>query len=498
MREFSQTLVDFAKGLRPDQNMPRNTGYATELYNSRCGVAGLEVPPLIVYPISGAPAVSWPLPQLLKIKDLTTGGTDLIFISSTNPQYAYKVNSDYSITAICTGSGTTPINLSTPGPYTVADFGWYQLFHKLAMPTNILERYFDADDGAWYWRKYSGGGELPAYASITCICNFRGQLIAGLLSATSGTDGTKGYVVAWSRIGQVNRGKMLRGSGDYIDREDDEYDYKRTSGNYRIGPNSVIHRILPLGNGIMVYCSDRIFYMPAVSSPEVTFGVTPLMEVGIPSTFCAEGNDKEHLFITSNKDVYRIKEGLKFEYLGYREYVGAMTGTLVISCNSNFKDYYISNGSTTYLLSPFGLSKWFQYPTSLVWEDTNKRLIGPIAVAADVTASMATDVFDFGVRGIKIVTALEMGSNGQLMTANVDYKFKVTDTVFTSSAFKTTNDAGAVAPMVGGVEFKMRVKGADYTKFDLDYLNVRYKYIDKRMIRGAYATDAKVLSRTGR
>ena len=498
MREFSQTLSEFTKGLRPDANTPRNSGFATELYNSRCGVAGLEVPPLIVYPISGTPAVSWPLPQLIKIKDITTGGTDLIFLSSTNPQYAYKVNADYSITAICTGSGTDPINLSTPGPYTVADFGWYQLFHKLAMPTNILERYFNSDDGAWYWRKYSGGGELPTYANITCICNFRGRLIAGLLTATSGTDGTKGYAVVWSRIGTVDRSMMLKASGDHIDRDATaDYNYMRTSGNYRIGPNSVIHRILPLGNGVMVYCSDRIFYMKQVVSPEPTFGIVSVAGFGIPSTFAVAGDEDEHCFVDSYKNLWKVQAGQKPKYLGYREFITTL-GTIVMSKNSNLDDYYISDGVKTYLLSPYGLSQWFQYPTSLVWEDANKRLIGPIAVAADVTAYMASDTLDFGTRGIKTIMSMEIGSSGQTPTANVDYKYKVTDSAFTSSAFKTASPAGTVSPIVSGVELRVRVKGADYTKFDLDYVNVRYKYVDKRIVRGAYATDAKVLSRTGR
>ncbi|MDI6785068.1 MAG: hypothetical protein QMD92_00005, partial [bacterium] len=456
--------------------------------------------------------------------------------------------------------------------------------------------------------------------------------------------------------------------------------WRRTSGNYRTGPTSTVHRVLPLGNGVMVYCADKIFYMRAVSSPEPTFGIVPIADFGIPSTWCVEGDDKEHVFISSDKWVWRIRDGEKPERLGYKEYIDAVggvgnytktfsstvlanagnwnagggfdcntivmghgdpgangvtngfvrfpavtipagatitaafvrftaytdksgvtcdlrchfnnvdnavaptnaaegnalalttfvawdsvgawtvdlkyntpslvtilqtiidragwnsgqaimvvikdnassdlahregksnvygpaelhvtytveSGTLVISRNPNFNDYYISNGSTTYLLSSQGLSQWFQYPTSLVWEDANKRLIGPIAASTDLSAYMASDIFDFGVRSIKTVTALEIGSAGQALTANIDYKYKMTEAAFTSSRFKTCNADGTVVPIVSGNEFKFRVKGADYTKFDLDYLTVRYKYVDKRMIRGVYATDAKVLSRPDR
>jgi len=502
MREFVKTLTDFTKGLRPDANMPRNSGFASELYNSRCGVAGLEVPPLIVYPISGAPTISWPLPQLVKVMGLRQGDTGLHFVNfATGNLVVSEVLSDYTLEPVFTKA-------STASRFTVADFGFYQIW------TNgvITIKRAITDSNEYEWSEITING---APLSARCVCNFRGQLIAGIgkdsakLLTESGlgiitedgssivTEGIGGFVI-WSEIGSVNPAVMFDRSYGYIDRKIGVASlpvqpYKRTSGNYRVGPNSIVHRVLPLGNGVMVYCSDKIFYMKAVSTPEPTFGIVPVAAFGIPSTFCAEGDENEHLIVDSSKDLWRIKEGPKAERLGYKEFIGAMSGTIVISKSPNYGDYYISNGSKTYILSPFGLTGWFQYPTSLVWDDANKRLIGPIAVATDVSVYMATDVMDFGVRALKTITTMEIGSTGQIMTANIDYKYKVTDAAFTASRFKTASNFGAVTPIVSGIEFKFRVKGADYTKFDLDYLNVRYKYVDKRMLRGVYAKDAKVL-----
>ena len=691
MREFAQTLSEFTKGLRPDANTPRNSGFATELYNTRCGVAGLEVPPLIIYPISGAPAVSWPLPQLIKIHDLTLTDTGLYFINyAAGALTIKKVAADYSLSTVFTKAS---INTR----FTVADFGYYQIWSGIGL---MVKRQLATALTSYEWAEITVGATAPP---VKCVCNFRGQLIAGMYIPSAETiGGTKDNLVAWSEIGSVNPAVMFSQDYSFIDRAlslkinipdspqflsgasyddgDDSYidghpegasiwktnsylrvgesggvtfnsfmrfpnitipagaiitsavvrfiayetayqagakskcylnnvddavapttgaqmealaltsvvswpattqwvqgstydtpdlttilqsiidrpgwasgqavmvvirddsspagnsraprswnysgnenkptlivtyiydetsstyprtgapmlPYKRTSGNYRVGPTSTVHRVLPLGNGVMVYCSDRIFYMKAASMPEATFGIVPIKSFGIPSTFCAEGDEDEHILVSSNKEVWRVKEGPKLERLGYKEYMDLLTGTIIISKNPNSGDYYISNGTKTYLLSQYGLSQWFQYPTSLVWEDTNKRLIGPIAVGADVSAYMASDVFDFGVRGLKTLTVIEIGATGQVMTANVDYKYKVTDSAFTASRFKTASNFGAVTPIVSGTEFKMRIKGADYTKFDLDYLTVRYKYVDKRMIRGVYATDAKVLSRTGR
>lgn len=515
MREFAQTLSEFTKGLRPDANMPRNSGFATELYNTRCGVAGLEVPPLIINPIVGAPVVSWPLPQLVKISDLYLTDSGIYLITYTGGYFSiYSVAATtYALTLVYTGTGKSEYGVNyvwngvgtwinaVPPRFTIADFGYYQIWSH---PALTVKRAINDELTAYEWSRIivglNGSGHAPP---VRCICNFRGQLIAGMYSYSAETPGdTLNNFVAWSEIGSVTPLVMFTDSQYFIDRRTSGglaiQPYKRTSGNYKTGPTSVVHRVLPLGNGVMVYCSNKIFYMKAVSLPEPTFGIVPIADFGIPSTFCAEGDEDGHIFVSSNKEVWRVKEGPKLERLGYKEYMDLLTGIIVISKNPNFGDYYISDGTKTYLLSQYGLSQWFQYPTSLVWEDTNKRLIGPIAVGADVSAYMASDVFDFGVRGLKTLTVMEIGSTGQVMTANVDYKYKVTDSAFTASRFKTASGFGAVTPLVSGTEFKMRIKGADYTKFDLDYLTVRYKYVDKRMIRGVYATDAKVLSRSGR
>jgi hypothetical protein len=148
MREFAQTLSNFSKGLRPDASMPRNSGYASELYNVRCGVAGLEVPPLIAYPISGAPTVSWPLPQLIKIHDLALTDTGLYFSRyAAGTLTISKVNSDYSLTSVFTKSG---INKR----FTIADFGYYQLW---AAPGLMIKRQINEGLTAYDWEEVTVG-----------------------------------------------------------------------------------------------------------------------------------------------------------------------------------------------------------------------------------------------------------------------------------------------------------------------------------------------------
>ena len=514
MREFVQTLSEFKKGLRKDSNMPRNTGLAVEAYNTRAGVAGLEVPPLIVYPITDTPTVSWPLPQLVKITDLYLTSSGLYFINYAAGIFIVSsvAASTYALTTVYSGAGksayATPyvwngtgtwIN-AIPPRFTVADFGYYQIWSH---PALTIKRAINVDLTAYEWTNIiiglNGSGMPP---SVRCVCNFRGQLIAGMYSMYDETvGGTVDNFVAWSEIGSVTPTVMFSSSQYYIDRTIDlgglaRDPHKGTSGLYKTGPTSPVYRVLPLGKAVVVYCKDKIFAMIPVAEPVPTFAIVPIHNFGVAGTWLVDGDEYEHAYVDSSGRLWRINAELKPELLDHREYINTLTiANIVVSKNVNYADYYISDGVKCYLLSPFGLTQWFQYPTSIVYEDSNKRLIGPIAVGADVSASIATDVIDFGVRGMKTITALELGSGGQNLTANIDYRYKMTES-FTASRFKTVNPAGGVAPIVSGTEFRIRVKGTDYTKFDLDYINVRLKYIDKRMIRGVYATDAKVLPRS--
>ncbi len=494
MREFAQTLSKFAEGLRKNSNMPRNSGLAVEAYNTRVGAAGLEVPPIITYPIVGTPAISWPLPQLVKISDLLLIDTGLYFVKYASGVLTINsIASDYSLTAAFTKT-------TTSGRFTIADFGYYQIWNN-----GIITVKRAINDGltAYEWTEIkiglNGAGHAPP---VRCVCNFRGQLIAGMYSYSNETGGTKDNFIAWSEIGSVNPTVMFDQNQYFIDRSIDigglvRDPHKGTSGLYKTGPTSPVYRVLPLGKAIIVYCKDKIFAMIPVAEPIPTFAIMQIHGFGISGTWLVDGDEHEHAYVDFSGRLWRMKTDFKPELLDHREYINTLTmANIIISKNINYGDYYISDGTKCYLLSPYGLTQWFQYPTSIVYEDSNKRLIGPISASSDLSASVATDILDFGVKSIKMITGLELGSYGQSLTANIDFRYKMTES-FTASRFKTVNPSGGVAPLVSGIEFRIRIKGLDYTKFDLDYINTRYKYSDKRMLRGAYATDAKVLSRPG-
>lgn len=489
MREYAVTLKEFSKGLRPDASAPRNNQFLTDAYNVRCGALGLEVPPLIYSPFTGLPTFEWPGPQLIKVHAWDHDSTGMYVVtSSVSPAFGslYKVNANYSLTLI------SALIAQGPLPYTIADFGLYQLWSN---GTTVLIRYPDAVTGAETWAKaeFLDGGNPPPLV----ITNFRGQAVCGIYCNLVGLPGET--VVSWSEIGQLTIGPtnscmwtpyidapVLDGTG--------KKPYKATSGNYKLDPLTIASRVLPLGNAVVVYTSRQVIALPATSQPIPTFGFMKLQDHGISEPGCVAGDERHHLYLTFSGELWMVDQKLEPKKLGYKEFVEPLIASgqsIMISHNPAKDDFYISNGSICYLLSPQGMTKVFQIPTSFIFEETGTagRLIGVRSNLTDTSAYVVSDILDMQVRGIKTITALEIGSAGQALTAGVDNRYDMSS-AFTTGTYKTVNKHGSVSPIVSGAEFKVKVKGADYTKFDLDYINVRFKYVDKRMIRGPYAKNA--------
>lgn len=98
---------------------------------------------------------------------------------------------------------------------------------------------------------------------------------------------------------------------------------------------------------------------------------------------------------------------------------------------------------------------------------------------------IVTDVFDMGTRGIKTITAIEVGSMSEGTEVAVDYKYEKKQ-AFSTSTYKAVYRNGIVFPMVSGVEFRVRVKATSRADFDVSYLGIRWKINDKRAVRGLH------------
>ncbi len=116
----------------------------------------------------------------------------------------------------------------------------------------------------------------------------------------------------------------------------------------------------------------------------------------------------------------------------------------------------------------------------------------------DYELRLETDVLDFGQRGMKTLTAVEVGadyskSNFPLET-RVKFKYNYMENSFSKSAWKMLNREGVVYPLVTAAEMKICLRGPDYrdAKASISYMTMRLRMSDKRSLRGRFNVNKAV------
>ena len=432
MREFDITLKKaFQVGLRPDQTNPRNQEALVECRNARVEDLGLGFYEDISQTFTIT--LNWPYTQLKRFQK------DFLLFDETT---VYTLDtSDWSKTSVISGASS---GLSWHG----ADF------IDFVVLTNGNQRYLrDPSTGA-----YSLDSSLPEFKTC-CECN--GRLIAGNISNFHDCDSS---FVAWSRIGDTTF-------------EPD----RRQEANYSPAWSGEIYNVKKLGKGFIAYGARGI---RAFQISGTQFEQIQIADFGIASRDAVGGDEKQHVLMDDNGELWSLTADLKLSRLGYKEFFSPMIGNdIVISYNPNPGEFYISDNNSSFLLYK-GLTEIYQMVNSVVFYDGSK--IGVISDSADDYFYLKTEILDFGIRGLKKIEAVELGiDTAEDLSIAVDYRYN-TSSNWSTSSFKRVNRLGNGYVGVEANEFRLIVKAADKADVNLDYINIRFKFPDKRMIRGTY------------
>jgi len=256
-----------------------------------------------------------------------------------------------------------------------------------------------------------------------------------------------------------------------------------------------VRRVLPLGNGVMVYGDNGITYMP---KRETTFGKEEILSYGIESRSAVGGTDKEHVFVDEAGWLWRMSAGEGPRRLGYREFFEDMIGNdITVSYDPVEDEYHISDSAICFVLTRDDNC----YESTFLVTSTAVDAGGTAGVyerpgnADDAYAIMETDNIDMGVRGIKSIERIILScTNTGTTTVAVDWRYKTSDS-WSRTLYSIINNEGVAHLKVSGLEFRIIVRCTDYTKLDIDNVQVQFKTDDKRIIRGTYALEN--VARTG-
>jgi hypothetical protein len=440
MREF-EFVFDKAlvTGLRRDSSQPTNEQALSELYNAKAGPLGVMAYNPVVPPSGYVVTPDWPFPQYFRGMSMDLfGERRRMWEGVTKVIFEGQVGDDDDI-------------------WDVADYHKY--FMACKGSGNVWRRH--PTDGHWMMN--------PPMPRARTVCNYNGQLMIANLSPFGDWTDVSDSHIAWSEIGSAEFA-LTR---------------KNTSGYRRSEYDMEVLRVLPLLDSVMAYGYDGIGSLRPVTTPAPTFGYVTVSDFGIQGKGAVGGTKKEHLFLSSDGYLYKMSPGKPApEFIGYDEYMKPLLNDIVMITAVGNGDFYISNGTKGYLLSPYGLSEVYQRVTSASFQ-----LGQPIGVSddsGDLEFRLTTGTIDFGLRARKTTEVVEIGHEGAGLEAAIDWRMDSTQP-FVRSGWKALNLQGIAHLRQSGVEFRVALRAADYTGIKINYIKLRYKMDDMRSIRGVYA-----------
>jgi len=438
MRESSFTHK-FEKGLRAWPDEPRNSGSHEQLHNLKVFAGHLVVPSTITIPDRGS---------YNQIEEY------LFCLQEGN----YLCGSDYIVTLSTALDITTHLDTSVPTtPWSVADFGAYVVFtngttvYITSPTTGIVSAYTGAD--------------IPLCRTI---CNFKGQLVSG---SPTGYDPN---VVLWGAIGWAN-----------MDISD------TVVAGYRPMPwRGYVYAVRRLGEYVAVYGQDGVALMATLDTTPPGFGLKEVATLGLISPQAIDGSLYQQLYIRSDGMLCMMQvdplqaKAFKHAEVGYQSYLSGLTNVKV-SFDANLVEWYISSDTTNFIYTLGGLC------TTNLKVDTCQSFRGTLYGVYSLSGSTAHYIqlceADFGARADKAIEYLEVAGDGS-WTTTIDWRRSTTDS-FASSPTFPINPMGAGRAKVSGVDFKIQLSSTS-TNAQLDYVTCRWKYQDKRFVRGLDAPQA--------
>lgn len=484
------------QGLRPVDIGLGNSNFLTEAFDVRmrekvCEYYGGNLtafPTLTVGATTIDMTIAWPYPQIFQHD---TG----IWIANKNHLYQLQYTTG-AWTLNDRLSGYTDHNVTWP--WSFADVPGNPVFAS----GNVMV-WYDRTDTAWkIYDKNTTGHTTPGsnwssdwYPPVSA-CGFRGQtVVCGSRTAT--TFPSQSRLIRWSEIGRFaflgkTADSKFRSAGEFYAGRDD---------------NEVLLKCLPLHTGVMVYGTFGSYFLYPVDE---IFGIREVPEIGISNPLAAGGDLDMHLVVdraghlwTVTPD-YNIRNKVVTKDLRYENFlyslvdnsdIATAAGLVSVIFNRAEKEFYISDGTDSYLFNADGLTEISKVVTGIL--DTKEAVLtrsglfsdkvyGSFSTSASAgTVIVTSEVFDFGLNGLKSIeaVALDLGMTTLVTEATAEVMIQWRNTrygSFSTTSYVRADPMGMAYPLVTALEFKVTVRLTDISAADLGGIRIFYKVGDER------------------
>jgi hypothetical protein len=322
---------------------------------------------------------------------------------------------------------------------TVSIIGTWLNFDFVALPIEITLSILNDEEFA---------GAIFSTGSLTTL-----TVTVSMGSAIIVTEAVRKNWVKWSNIGHL----------DFTIWKDN------IAGERPLDWKGWVYAIKKLSsNKIVIYGENGASFL--IPSDNI-FGLHTIHRIGLKGRHAVCGNDKEHFFIDRDGRLYRVGEAL--ELLDYREYLGTLGSSVVMSLDELNRLVYICDGMKGYIYSIDNKSLG-SGPINItsIGSQSGTLYIGASSTIATPIFEICTDIYDMGSRKNKTLSTVELGTDatGDLWVT-LDYRMDK------AAAFKTldwhkVSPNGVTNIPCFGVEFRVKVKRTTYAYFELDYIRV--------------------------
>jgi hypothetical protein len=371
-----------ARGLRPDDRTPVNSGFLVQCQNQRITGMGpntftpIADPFAANYLLTRSLNFSWPFPQVFKGKKITllAHATSVWTVTeSAGPSWTLTQQTTVDGRSIGTAKSITSYfswHFADFGPVWMLFNGHDVVFRTAAdtmfgssVDTRVLDDLTISSGASNRGRVMMGGFRTTGMWNAQWENVLRGSYDIGLGLSFPVELGTN--FVWWSQIG--DGAFFLLYPDQYIDgmfQQDDTEGYTKARPMYRdmLERNEMgfmpmdwqgsIHKILAFDKGFMVYGDGGATYLYPANN---TYGKQEVLPCGIAARDAAGGTEKEQVFVDDSGFLWILTAGKEPERLGYREFFEPMlTHGIMVSYDQYEKEYHISgdtNSPVCYILN---------------------------------------------------------------------------------------------------------------------------------------------------
>lgn len=514
-REFSYSIYDtFKAGLAPDSRFPTNSQYVEELFNAKVHKQWGVIPYVpVTTPITDT--LSFPFPRLHKMREITylLGKKTVKSVNESTwaltSQVIYDANNTGVVATITGGDIWQVVDLGDAyffhnGIETIFKTGLVaalgdenKLLHQsdVKITTGCIQK----------GRVWTGGFTQSGFYNNQWLNEITKESRVFKTVITKMLDGLKPNSVMWSSIGGGDLLWLfypfygmqgLTGKGYFEDKLELLRDIleKNEMGSRRMPWQGKVLHMKPLGRDHIVVYGEGGVGLLTPQGTEVAFTDLEIPD-GINNIGAVGGDAREHIWIDSSGVLWSISSReLSPRRLGYDNYFSSLVGTtLIISFDSNEREFYIDNGTKHYVYTSSGLSEHGQTVTSVV--NTKGGVVGfgvTAANMADKEFRLTSNVFDEGRRGFKNLAqvALDISGNTSLF-ARTAWRSDRTGS-FVNSREVAVNREGTVRLNVTANEHKLKLRAIDYSILRLFDAKLHWQGSDKRYIRGTETERSEV------